>query len=188
MSDHRKPKGELMRSHYDPTPIVEHEITSKSPLRSLTRAVPHTRSVKDKSKTKINVAVNEDMFRAQHLLIEEHDRTIKSLQTFKQHIEKGLKEGIFDKEENEWVDAELKRITDIKNSCQEELSKKEDLYLNSILKLENLLEQRRIAIENAEKESCVFEQCPRLLQQFAEKRANLMKLVEKGKQDLQIEQ
>jgi len=99
-----------------------------------------------------------------------------------------LKEGIFDKEENEWVDAELKRITDIKNSCQEELSKKEDLYLNSILKLENLLEQRRIAIENAEKESCVFEQCPRLLQQFAEKRANLMKLVEKGKQDLQIEQ
>ena len=138
-----------------------------------------------KKENSLNSDEMKEMFKAQQLIIQGHERTIESLQIFKKHIAKGLERGIFDKEENEWVEDELKRITDLKTNCQNDLSKKENLYLNSILKLENLLEERRIAIENAENESCVFEQCPRLLQRFAEKRANLIKLVDKGKQNLQ---
>ena len=127
----------------------------------------------------------KEMFQSQHQMLQGYEQTIQSLRVFKEHIQKGLEQGIFDKEENDWVDVELERINNLKKTCQDDLTRKEDIYMNSILKLENLLEQRRIAIEKAEKESCVFEQCPRLLQRFAEKRANLMKLVDKGKQDLQ---
>ena len=130
----------------------------------------------------------KEMFQSQHQILQGYDQTIKSLRVFKEHIQRGLEEGIFDKEENDWVDVELERISDLKKICADDLIRKEDIYMNSILKLENLLEQRRLAIERAEKESCVFEQCPRLLQRFAEKRANLMKLVDKGKQDLQSQQ
>jgi hypothetical protein len=125
------------------------------------------------------------MFQSQHLILEGYEQTINSLRVFKEHIQRGLEQGIFDKEENDWVDAELERINDLKKTCEDDLTRKEDIYMNSILKLENLLEQRRLAIEKAENDSCVFEQCPRLLQRFAEKRANLMKIVDKGKQDLQ---
>ena len=130
----------------------------------------------------------KEMFQSQHIVLEGYEQTIKSLRVFKEHILKGLEQGIFDKEENDWVDIEMERIHGLKKTCEEDLTRKEDIYINSILKLENLLEQRRLAIEKAEKESCVFEQCPRLLQRFAEKRANLMKLVDKGKQDLQGQQ
>ena len=125
------------------------------------------------------------MFQSQHLILDGYEQTMKSLRVFKEHIQKGLEQGIFDKEENDWVDIELERIHDLKKTCETDLMRKEDIYMNSILKLENLLEQRRLAIEKAEKESCVFEQCPLLLQRFAAKRANLMKIVDKGKQDLQ---
>lgn len=124
------------------------------------------------------------LFRDQRAKLQEYDETLGSLQIFKQHIDLGHQQGIFDEEEINWIDAENKRICELKIICETDLLQKEDLYTNSILKLEQLLEKRRIAIEEAEKEASVFTKCPHLLQQFAEKRAKLMKLVEKGKAEL----
>lgn len=117
--------------------------------------------------------------------IQEYNALAQSVQSFKQYIEHGMKEGIFDKEDAEWIDTDLKGLLESKKSKEQELVVKETLYRNSVLKLEDILARRDNVIEEAEQNTRALSLRPELLKHFAKKRARLMTMVDAGKQDLQ---
>jgi len=110
---------------------------------------------------------------------------IQSVQAFQQRVEHGIQEGIFDQEDWQRVDADLKELVHTKEQKEQELVAKETLYRNSVLKLEDILARRKQAIEEAEQATRALSLRPELLKHFAKKRAHLMLMVDKGKQDLQ---
>jgi flavin-dependent dehydrogenase len=116
----------------------------------------------------------------------EYHTLVQSVQAFKQYIENGVKEGIFDREDMDWIESDLKELLIAKEKKEHELRQKEDLYKNSVLKLEDILARRKDAIEDAEKNTHALSLRPELLKHFAKKRAQLMLMVDKGKQDLQL--
>jgi hypothetical protein len=118
--------------------------------------------------------------------IVEYNTLVQSVQSFKEHIEHGMKEGIFDKEDMEWIDSDLKQLQLNKQQKEQELLAKENIYKNSVLKLEEILDRRKTAIEVAEQSTRALSLRPELLKNFAKKRAHLMMMVDKGKKDLQL--
>ena len=118
--------------------------------------------------------------------IDEYKTLVQSVQSFKEHIEHGMKEGIFDKEDMEWIESDLKQLQLTKQQKEQELMAKEDIYKNSVLKLEEILDRRTNAIEAAEQTTHALSLRPELLKNFAKKRAQLMMMVDKGKKDLQL--
>jgi len=127
----------------------------------------------------------EQLFTSLRQEIVEYQTLVQSVNSFKQYIEHGLNDGIFDQEDLEWINSDLSDIIQRKEQKEQELSQKEDLYKNSVLKLEAILDKRKEAIEQAEHNTHALSLRPRLLQNFAKKRAHLMMLVDKGKKDLQ---
>ena len=116
----------------------------------------------------------------------EYNTLVQSVQSFKEHIEHGMKEGIFDKEDMEWIESDLKQLQLNKQQKEQELLAKENIYKNSVLKLEEILDRRKNAIEAAEQSTHALSLRPELLKNFAKKRAHLMMMVDKGKKDLQL--
>lgn len=130
----------------------------------------------------------ERMFSKLKQEISECQTLIQSVQSFRQYIEHGLKDGIFDQEDLDWVEADLKELSATKEKKEQELVSKENIYKNSVLKLEEILERRTDAIEQAEQSTRALSMRPDLLKHFAKKRAHLMMMVDKGKQELQMQQ
>lgn len=118
--------------------------------------------------------------------IDEYNTLVQSVQAFRQYVDHGLKDGIFDQEDMEWIDTDLKNLLLNKEKKEQELLSKENLYKNSVLKLEDILARRKDAIEVAEQNTHALSLRPELLKHFAKKRAQLMMMVDKGKQDLQM--
>jgi hypothetical protein len=118
--------------------------------------------------------------------IQEYNTLVQSVQSFREHIEHGMKEGIFDKEDMDWIESDLKQLQLNKQQKEQELLAKEDIYKNSVLKLEEILDRRKNAIEVAEQSTHALSLRPDLLKNFAKKRAHLMMMVDKGKKDLQL--
>jgi DNA repair exonuclease SbcCD ATPase subunit len=127
----------------------------------------------------------EQLFKSLRQEIGEYQTLAQSINSFKQYIEHGLNDGIFDQEDLEWINSDLSDIIQRKEQKEQELIQKEDLYRNSVLKLEEILDKRTEAIEQAEQTTHALSLRPNLLQNFAKKRAHLMMLVDKGKKDLQ---
>jgi len=117
--------------------------------------------------------------------IQEYHALSQAVQSFRQYIEHGMQEGIFDTEDTEWIDADLKGLLESKRNKEQELITKETLYRNSVLKLEDILTRRDNVIEEAEQNTRVLSLRPELLKHFAKKRARLMTMVDVGKRDLQ---
>ena len=118
--------------------------------------------------------------------IQEYHALAQSVQSFKHYIENGMKEGIFDQEDMEWIDNDLKELLESKEKKEQELMSKETLYRNSVLKLEDILARRKNAIEEAESNTGALSLRPELLKHFAKKRAHLMTMIDVGKRDLQM--
>lgn len=118
--------------------------------------------------------------------IHEYNTLVQSVQAFREHVEHGMRDGIFDKEDMEWIESDLKQLQFNKQQKEQELLAKEDIYKNSVLKLEEILDRRKNAIEVAEQSTHALSLRPDLLKNFAKKRAQLMMMVDKGKKDLQL--
>lgn len=117
--------------------------------------------------------------------IQEYHALVQSVHVLKQYVETGMQEGIFDREDMEWIDADIKGLLELKEKKTQELVAKETLYRNSIVKLENMLTQRDQIIKKADQDTNVLSLRPDLLRRFAKKRAHLMTIVDAGKRDLQ---
>ena len=127
----------------------------------------------------------EGLFQALRQEIAQCHERVHAVQAFRQHIEAGVRDGIFDQEDLEWLNRDLTQLLEEKEQRERELAHKEHMYKNSVQKLEVILEKRRDVIEQAERDTQALTLRPHLLQQFAKKRAHLMMLVDQGKKDLQ---
>jgi chromosome segregation ATPase len=116
--------------------------------------------------------------------IQNYDVLCHSVQTFKQYIEQGVEEGIFDQQDIQWLDEDLLNLKREKEEKEHNLKLKKETYNGSVTKLEHILKRRTQLIEEADKVSQMFRFRPNLLKKFAQKRVTLMKIVEQGKQDL----
>lgn len=128
----------------------------------------------------------EDMFQTLRQDLHTQRALLSDLQTFKDFIERGRTDGIFDQEDCDWVQSECQSVQSYISQRETELARKEELYKNSVQKLEQILLQRKDIIEAAEDQTHVLSQRPQLLEHFAKKRAHLMMLVDQGKKDLQM--
>lgn len=108
---------------------------------------------------------------------------IAALEKFRSHIHEGKECGIFDAEDLKWVDDELTEKRAHYQDMNNELRNKRYLYDNSITKLEQVLNDRKIIIEAAENETNVLQNNPTLLQLFARKNAQLIQMLEHAKDD-----
>lgn len=127
----------------------------------------------------------ESLFQSLRQEIAECTERVQAVQAFRQYIEAGVRDGVFDQEDLAWINQDLAQLTAEKEQREQELQRKETLYRNSVQKLEVILEQRRGVIEEAERHTQALRLRPHLLQQFAKKRAHLMLMVDQGKKDLQ---
>jgi hypothetical protein len=127
----------------------------------------------------------EILFRNLQHEIYEYNKVIESVQSFKAHIEQGLRDGVFDNQDIQWVEEDLKTLMEDKEKKEVEYNKRKEIYENSVLKLENILEKRKQIIEDADKNTHIFSNRKDLLKKFAHKSATLLKLIEQGKKDLQ---
>jgi hypothetical protein len=127
----------------------------------------------------------ERLFNNLHLEIQEYNNIIDSVQKFSTYIEHGRKEGIFDDQDMEWIEEDLKKLKTEKDKKEQEYKKRKEIYENSVVKLEAVLEKRKKTIEDADRNTGVFNARPDLLKKFAQKRAILMKIIETGKKEIQ---
>lgn len=127
----------------------------------------------------------EHIFRALQDEIKEHQKIIKALELFRQKVTQGLKDGIFDDQDMQWIDDDLQHLLQEKEHKEKVFQQKREIYENSVLKLESILEKRRNVIEEVDSHTNIFSARPELLKKFAQKRATLMKIVDQGKKDLQ---
>lgn len=117
--------------------------------------------------------------------IHEITQLLQSVQSFRSYIERGIKDGTFDAEDLTWVEEDIRQLETSKKQKEQELIEKEQIYTNSVLKLEEILDRRKNIIESAEEQTHALSLRPNLLQNFAKKRAQLMKLIDQGRRDLQ---
>jgi len=127
----------------------------------------------------------ENLFFNMRNEIQEYMKVIDSLHKFRQYIDQGVRDGVFDEEDRRWIEEDLQKLTLEKDKKEIEYNNRKQAYEGSILKLENIMNVRKQIIEEADKNTNVFSSRPELLKKFAQKRANLIKIVEQGKKDLQ---
>ena len=127
----------------------------------------------------------EKLFDTLKLEITEYIHLIEAVQKFSAYIARGHQEGIFDDQDLSWVEDDLKKLMTEKNKKEIEYQKRKEIYENSVVKLEKVLEKRKKIIEEANQQTHVFDFRPDLLKNFAQKRAALTKIIEQGKKDLQ---
>lgn len=127
----------------------------------------------------------EELFKTLKTDIEECTKVIHAVEEFKKYVETGLKDGIFDQQDMQWIEEDLKALVADKTHKETEYLKRKEIYEKSVLSLQNILDQRRKIIETADEQTEVFRSRPHLLKKFAQKSATLMKMVEQGKKDLQ---
>lgn len=127
----------------------------------------------------------EQLFAKLNQDIQQLDNTIHSVEQFLQHVAAGIPDGVFDDQDRIWVEDDLKRLRAERQAKDADRQNRQEIYEQSVLKLERILNQRKQIIEDADRQTDVFRMRPELLKKFAQKRATLMKLVEQGKKDLQ---
>ena len=169
----------------EPKPKYNSGSKSKSKKRSTLRSISHTNHTIN-SEQQSNITNNvENLFIDLQKKIQEYNDTIEAVEKFFLCIEEGKKEGIFDDQDIGWIEDDLKCLRDQRLQKETEYKKRKELYDNSVVKLEDVLERRKILIEEADQQTGVFNMRPELLKKFAQKRATLMKIVDQGKQDIQ---
>ena len=126
----------------------------------------------------------EHIFRQLYQDIEQSANILQSVRQFKQHIEPGLNEGVFDTQDLQWITEDETNLEKELKTKEEDLRKRKEIYEHSVLKLEKLLDKRKKMIEEGDRQTNVFAYRPELLKKFAQKRAELMKMTEQGKKEV----
>lgn len=126
-----------------------------------------------------------EMFATLQSEIDNYTTMLNSVLEFKKTVENGKRSGLFDDEDEAWLDDDIRVLTLKRNERVAELQKRKELYDKSIIKLEEILNKRKSIIENADQQLRVFQNRPELLQKFAKKNATLIRTMEQAKQELQ---
>lgn len=117
--------------------------------------------------------------------INHYNSLLESVAHFKEQVESGLRQGIFDNQDLEWIETDVQRLIKERDERVKEYERRKNLYDNSIVKMEDILNRRKEIIEETDKKYGVFKQRPELLKLFAQKRASLIRTVEQAKNELQ---
>jgi len=126
----------------------------------------------------------ETLFHTLQVEIANYAHMIQSVQNLKRKIEDGMSEGVFDAEDLNWVDHDVQLLCNQKTQKEHEYQQKMQIYQTSVLKLEQIIDKRKQILESADQQWKVFDNRPNLLQNFAQKNASLVKLIEQGKKEL----
>ena len=112
--------------------------------------------------------------------IEQKQTLLHNLVEFRSIVQKSQDEGLFDRQDIEWVE-EIQRLENEIQDLDRLYKKKKHLYHHSIVHLEDILQRRKQILDEADQRLHVFSQCPRLLKQFSQKHVTLMKTVDQMK-------
>lgn len=127
----------------------------------------------------------EELFSKLQEEIEEYDRKLESTKRFLSIIKKNQEAGLFDDQDAGWLEEDIADLEEKKRVRVEEYTRRRELYENSIVKMEKILEKRKRIIEDENGHSNVLQNRPDLLKKFAEKRATLIKTIKQAKVELQ---
>jgi conjugal transfer/entry exclusion protein len=116
--------------------------------------------------------------------IDYYHNMLQNVTKFRNMIQQKSSDGLFDEQDISWVDADIKELEKELQQRTAQFDKRKHLYENSILRLENILQQRKGVIETADNECQVLSDRSGLLEKFAQKRATLIKTVEQAKHEL----
>ena len=105
----------------------------------------------------------------------------KNLVEFHDIIHQNQTEGLFDREDIEWIQQEIHRVEKEVQELECVYQKKKHLYTNSIAHLEHILQRRKRVLDQADQKLNIFAQCPYMLKKFSQKHVILMKTVNQMK-------
>lgn len=93
-------------------------------------------------------------------------------------------DSIFDEEDMQTIESRIQKFTAQYEAIQKELDYKRQLYNETVLKLENILDVRQKVLEEADVKLKILETDEELLNYFARKQAELKTVLENTKRDL----
>jgi len=111
---------------------------------------------------------------------------LDSLKQFRTIIKTHQSEGLFDDEDLKWVDDDINSLSEEIANLQIDYQNRKEIYDNSIVRLEHILNHRKKVIEEAEESLNIFHHRPHLLKKFSQKHVVLIKTIEQAKDTLQI--
>jgi chromosome segregation ATPase len=109
------------------------------------------------------------------------DHILHALLQCRRQLEQATSEGCFDAQDLEWVDDQIAVYEQQKKAIHDKI----ETYERSVVKMEEILTKRRDILEQVDRETNLFTDCPELLKKFAQKSANLINMINKAKEDLQ---
>lgn len=111
---------------------------------------------------------------------------LDSLKQFRTIIKTHQTEGLFDDEDLKWVEDDIEVLSAEISDLQADYQSRKEIYDNSIVRLERILNHRKKIIEDAEESLNIFNHRPHLLKKFSQKHVTLIKTIEQAKNTLQI--
>jgi len=90
----------------------------------------------------------------------------------------------FDNEDQEWVSKWIEYYEQQRSSIQQELNRRQHLYVNTVKRMETALSTRMKVLQSTDQDTGVLEQHPELMQQLVKKQANLTDLLQTMKEKL----
>jgi hypothetical protein len=127
----------------------------------------------------------QDLFTQLKREIKMYDDKLQALSRFRDMVVNSEREGLFDKEDMSWIEDDIENVRTERDKRQAEYERRKELYENSIVKMENILQKRKLVFDQADSKFGVLQQRPDLLKKFAEKQATLMTTVKQAKVELQ---
>ena len=97
-----------------------------------------------------------------------YETLLEKVTKFKVMIQNNASNGLFDDQDIGWIDDDIKTLTAELNKRVEEFESRKNFYENSIVRFEDILDQRKNIIESADAECQVLSNRPELLEKFAQ--------------------
>ena len=135
----------------------------------------------DKEKTK-NTGMSTEIFQAFEARIEELDRSLQKLRALMDRIQKNA--SAFDDEDQQLVMSKIRAVEDEKRDLKMELEKRENMYENTVKRMEQALLVRMDILQQTDSETGVLEDNPDLMEQFVQKQSQLTTMLQEMKDKL----